>query len=228
MVWSTSLAQVRLESFQPRALPDTQMPKPVPKEMVALPSGISFSGSCLPQVKGVLIPSLPLSGFQSPEVAEKIRLIVVLDQTPRLKGTLNEHNILDDQHRREQLRTLVAKARTSADFSGIALVFQHGDCTDHYLFANRMAELGMKLAMTTADYERAAWLYAATLDRALQSAGKAQKYGTQYWGMNGECPRLYVVDPHTTDAERHRLAVPTLQQALQNADRFRTLGCTSR
>ena len=40
-------------------------------------------------------------------------------------------------------------------------------------------------------------MYAATLDRALMYAGRAQKFGTQYFG---QCNRLYVVDPRTNQS----------------------------
>jgi len=72
----------------------------------------------------------------------------------------------------------------------------------------------------------AKWLYAATLDRALMNSGQAQKYGTQYIsGSNGQCSRLYVVDPRTTDAERKSYNVPTLEEAIARAKMFATPSC---
>jgi hypothetical protein len=89
-----------------------------------------------------------------------------------------------------------------------AFIFQHGDCSAHYQFANRLAQIAME-----AGYTDAKWIYAASLDRYLMSIGKLQKYGTQYSWIEGEY-QLYPVDPTTTDEERAKYNVPALGVAM--------------
>ena len=89
-----------------------------------------------------------------------------------------------------------------------AFIFQHGDCADHYQFANRLAQIALD-----AGYLDARWIYAATLDRYLMSMGKLQRYGTQYTWIEGEFKR-YPTDPSTTDLERAKYNVPPLQEAM--------------
>jgi hypothetical protein len=88
-----------------------------------------------------------------------------------------------------------------------AFIFQHGDCSVHYQFANRLAQIAMD-----AGYSDARWIYAASLDRYLMSIGKLQKFGTQYTWIEGEF-KLYPVDPTTTDEERAKYNVPPLSNA---------------
>jgi hypothetical protein len=109
-------------------------------------------------------------------------------------------------------------------------VFQHGDCVPLFMLANKMAALAMQLTPNSktfgSRYEDPSWLYAATLDRALQNGSKAQKFGTQYaGGLNGECFRLYLVDPRTTDPERAKYHVPTLQKAIVRAKELSPSNC---
>ena len=89
-----------------------------------------------------------------------------------------------------------------------AFIFQHGDCPEHYLFANRLAQIAMDAGNTDAK-----WIFAASFDRYLKSIGEPQKYGTQYAWIEGEY-RLYPVDPTTTDEERAKYNVPALDTAI--------------
>jgi hypothetical protein len=47
--------------------------------------------------------------------------------------------------------------------------------------------------------------------------GKPQKYGTNYV-YDGQCDRLWDVDPETTDADRAAWDVPPLAEQLRKAD----------
>lgn len=89
-----------------------------------------------------------------------------------------------------------------------AFIFQHGDCSAHYQFANRLAQIALE-----AGYPEARWIYAATRDRYLMSLGELQKYGTQYTWIEGEF-KLYPTDPATTDLERAEYNVPPLSEAM--------------
>ncbi len=53
-----------------------------------------------------------------------------------------------------------------------AVIFQHGNCPEHYKLANLLAEKAMQMG-----HNGARWLYAATLDRYHMSLGKPQKFG---------------------------------------------------
>ena len=219
-----------LEVFVPAALPQTIKPNPVPNTMVDWPGNMSMGGNCSPSLKDLQVPTDVSNAKADVEVSKRIQAIVDADQAAR-KGTITSDIALEDAKRRVALLPLIPRAVTSEDFSSIALVFQHGDCVPHYMFANRMAEMGIKATVADADNQvmyrnRSKWLYAATLDRALMNSGRAQKYGTQYISFSSdECSRLYVVDPRTTDAERISYNVPTLEEAIARAKMFATPGC---
>jgi hypothetical protein len=226
-VFSSAIALVggTLTPFKPIALPETIKPNPIPKGMTDFPSNqIRMPLSCSPEVRQLQVPteasSIPIDAGAS----RKIQAIVDADQDARKNITADtdwQKLTREDQERRQQLLELIPLAATATDFANIALVFQHGDCTDHYLLANYFATLGMK------ENDLALWLVAATMDRALMNSGKAQKYGTQYIARDpqGKCFALYVVDPHTTDAERVALRVPTLEEAINQAKTFGANDC---
>jgi hypothetical protein len=230
VVLGTALAQsgAKLEAFTPAPLPETQMPNPIPKTMTTIPSNISFGGACLPSLKGLKVPTDVSGAKLNLIVSRKIQAIVDADQAVR-KATLSDKEGSNDQKRREALLPLILQAVSSQDFANIALVFQHGDCVPLFMLANRMALMAIKTAAPNAKYASQyvdpKWLYAATLDRALMTSRRAQKYRTQYFGFDGACERLYVVDPRTTDAERKAYGVPTLQEALLNAKKMATPNC---
>ena len=114
-------------------------------------------------------------------------------------------NVEDSQRRLNVLGFLHSSQALSArDFVYSAYIFQHGDCPEHFLFANKLAQLALN-----ANDPEARWIYAATLDRYLMSLGKLQKFGTQYTLVGSELV-LYPVDPATTDEERAQYNVPAL------------------
>lgn len=206
---SVGLAQsgAVLEVFVPAALPQTIKPNPIPNTMSEWPSNMSMSASCLPSSKNLQVPTDVSNAQADATVSRQIQAIVDADQLAR-QGTMAVDVRAEDLKRRIALMPLISRAVTNQDFANIALVFQHGDCVPQYMLANRMALMGIKTTTADANDQSmylglAKWLYAATLDRALMNSGQAQKYGTQYInGSNGQCSRLYVVDPRTTDAER--------------------------
>jgi hypothetical protein len=229
---SLALAQsgTTLEVFKPAALPETITPNPVPKTMSVLAPGAVMSSGCLPSLKNLRVPTDTSNAKPDAVVSKKIQVIVDADQAARTGETISDKVVLEDRKRREALMPLIPLSVTSQDFSNIALVFQHGGCVSHFMLANRMALMGIQTAEARAangsKYVNPKWLYAATLDRALMNSGRAQKFGTQYFGgFHGECTRLYVVDPRTTDAERAQYDVPPLNKAIENARAMATPGC---
>jgi hypothetical protein len=220
-----ALAAGTLVPFKPVSLPETIKPDPIPKGMTDFPANqIQTTSSCSPEVRQLQVPTQTSSTPIDASASQKIQVIVDADQNARKNITADtdwQKLMREDQDRRQQLLELIPLASTATDFANIALVFQHGDCINHYLLANYFATLGMK------ENDLARWLVAATMDRALMNAGRAQKYGTQYVPRDsqGKCFALYVVDPRTTDAERVALRVPTLEEAINRAKMFNAADC---
>jgi hypothetical protein len=231
VIVSFALAQAtaKLELFKAVPLPETVMPDPIPEGMVGLPQGFigmseNLSNCTTPSLDGLQVP-VDVTGVKADDaVSKKIQDIVDADQAVRNVQDFSkvdwEKVSREDSERRTELLALIPKAVTGDDFANIALVFQHGDCIGHYMLANHFARLG------ASGSELARWLVAATLDRALMSNGRAQKYGTQYTSIGEtQCFALYVVDPRTTDEERLKFRVPILSKALAQAKEFNAPGC---
>ncbi len=216
-----------LEAFKAASLPDTIKPNPIPKTMMDFPTNVSRGGSCLPSLKGLMIPSDVSSQKPNPALSKQLAIIAEQDQVPR-RGKPDPDGIHGDQIRRQKLLPLIAQAVTVEDFLNIALVFQHGDCVQHFMLANELASIAMgiedKNQVKSKNFDPRN-LYALTLDRALMYSRKAQKFGTQYSSWKNDCTRLYVVDTQTTDAERAEFHVPSLKKAIENAKTMATPGC---
>jgi len=100
------------------------------------------------------------------------------DQSER-KGPDADWNAVyhHDIDRREQLRRMLAdgKVDTGLDYYHAAMIFQHGQNPDDFLFAHVLAVTAVSKGNLDAR-----WLCAATLDRYLRSIWQPQIYGTQY------------------------------------------------
>ncbi len=123
----------------------------------------------------------------------------------------------EDRDRRIAVITLLREGKlfTADDYFYAAMIFQHGNCPDHFKLTNTLAGKAMSLG-----HPDASWLYAASLDRYLLNTGKPQKYGTQYESGPNCTFVLSPVDPKTTDAERLSYNVPSLAVAKAGANRF--------
>jgi hypothetical protein len=228
---SVSLAQsgATLEVFKPAPLPETIKPNPIPKTMMDYPDKVSISGngSCSPSLKNVMIPADLSNAKPNPTLSKQLAELVIRDQAPRL-GKPDPDGARGDRVRREKVLPLIQQAVTSEDFINIALIFQHGDCVEDFMLANRLASIAIgiedraKVKSKSVDPRQ---FYAITLDRALQRSRKAQKFGTQYSSWKNDCTRLYVTDPRTTDAERAEYNVPPLRQAIADAKKYAVPGC---
>jgi hypothetical protein len=230
MLCGLALAQsgAKLELFAPASLPMTTKPSPIPTGMTDLPANFPImperGGSCFPALEGLMVPVDVRNAIPDAVISDQILTIKNADQAARQQVTPNtdwKKIAEQDRERREALLSLIPRAVTGQDFAFIALVFQHGGCVSHYLLAHHLARMG-------ADKNSLAkWLVAATLDRALMSVGRAQKYGTQYVPRTDQprCLALYIVDPTTTDGERVALGVPTLQDAIRQSQEFNPSNC---
>ena len=120
-----------------------------------------------------------------------------------------------DRVRRQRVEELLESKAvlTVEDYFHAAMIFQHGETTEHIWQAYELASKGAELG-----HPNCRWLTAAAYDRWLMRQGKPQKYGTQYTARNNEPYRLWDVDPTTTDEERARWNVPPLAEALRRAE----------
>ena len=102
--------------------------------------------------------------------------------------------------RRAEVRKLLEEGKITSgeDFSDAALIFQHGQTPEEFLFAHVLAVEAL-IRGGSADK----WLAAATLDRYLQAVNRPQIFGTQYPGDRtaGNTPKPQV-DPHVMNIQR--------------------------
>ncbi len=118
-----------------------------------------------------------------------------------------------DDQRRARVRELVAEGalKNGADFLAAAFIFQHGGTLEDYAMARR---LGAEAARR--GHPGGLWIAAAAWDRWLVSAGRPQRFGTQYQiDPRTKQARLSPVDPAVTDEERARWGFPPLAEIPQ-------------
>ena len=195
------LSDVRLATEMLRLIP------PTPTETTLT--------ECTPALEPTIYEQLnSLTLDQETDLAIVLRMdkLFSADQAARyLPGSDAQQLDRDDTARRVEVSGYIQNGQihNERDLVYAAFIFQHGDCPEHYHFANQLAKIALD-----AGYEEAGWIYAATLDRYLMSLGELQKFGTQYTRVEGEL-KLYPVDPTTTDAERARYNVPPLSEIEQ-------------
>jgi hypothetical protein len=152
---------------------------------------------------------------QDPEVATRLAAMFAEDQGVRAGGSIDwEAEHARGKARMAEVLGYLAEGRIVAGEAlyHAAMIFQHGNCPEHFQITSQLAERAMQQG-----YPPAAWLYAASIDRYLMNTGKPQKFGTQYFAKGDEDFYLWPVDPATTDEERRRYNVPALAEAQQRA-----------
>ena len=174
--------------------------------------------SCQPYIGRVTFGVTPDAG-----ASREMARIVALDQAARQTERIDWAVVArEDEARRAQTLALLRAGRLSsaADYFDAALVFQHGNCPQHYQLAHLLAGQALaRGALASGGALPAGWLFAATFDRWQLSLGRPQAYGTQFSNTPGQCEwRLTPVDAVTTDAQRERLGVPALGLARAQAD----------
>lgn len=186
------------------------------KRVATAPVQPERPNECRPPVPASLLAAVSSIEPQEKDNEISSRMQEIFDEDQRVRKSILMFSPADpqtialgDEERRIEVLGYLERGlvRAPADLVHAAFVFQHGDCPDHYLLANRLAGRAM-----AAGYEKAKWIYAATLDRWLMNTGRPQKYGTQYTFIEGRYG-LYPVDPNTTDEERRQYDVPTLAEA---------------
>jgi hypothetical protein len=166
-----------------------------------------------------IITGLRFDGERDLVVSRRILELYQADQAARQPNEELNWEILnqEDLARREEVLSYLQAGQIviAEDLFRAALIFQHGDCPEHYSLAAALALRAFEM-----DYLSAGWLYAAATDRYLQSIGKFQSYGTQYMvGLDGHfalCP----VSGEITDEERAEYGLPSLEALKTRAQEF--------
>jgi hypothetical protein len=145
------------------------------------------------------VGSIGLSA-QSAAPVSRVHQLQVEDQSENPGNISAEDYYRHGDARRAEVRKLLEEGKLTSgeDFSDAALIFQHGQTPEEFLFAHVLAVEAL-VRGGSADK----WLAAATLDRYLQAVSRPQIFGTQYPGdkaaVNAPKPQ---VDPHVMNIQR--------------------------
>ncbi|HYU64908.1 MAG TPA: hypothetical protein VEK36_01395 [Candidatus Paceibacterota bacterium] len=148
--------------------------------------------------------------------SQKIRKLFLEDQKDRRKkGWLKLEDkkrwaliSLRDKKRRKELEAILKKKPeiNGTDYFNAGIIFQHGTSRTSIKEAREMALMGMEKG-----HKKSAWLYAAATDRLLVMKNKPQKFGTQFRKNKNGGWELFPILSRTTDAERKKYGIRTLQ-----------------
>jgi hypothetical protein len=130
----------------------------------------------------------------------RVHQLEIEDQSENLGNISGAGYYRHGDARRAEVRKLLdeGKLTSGEDFSDAALIFQHGQTPEEFLFAHVLAVEAL-IRGDSADK----WLIAATLDRYLHAVNRPQVFGTQYPGDKaaGNTPKPQV-DPHVMNIQR--------------------------
>lgn len=112
----------------------------------------------------------------------RIHQLEIEDQSENPGNISAEDAYRHGDARRAEVRKLIEERKITSgeDFSDAALIFQHGQTPEDFLFAHVLAVEGL-IRGGSADK----WPAVATLDRYLQGLNQPQIFGTQYSGDKG-------------------------------------------
>jgi hypothetical protein len=139
-------------------------------------------------------------GVQTKPSVSRVHQLATEDQSENPGNNSPEDYYRHGDARREEIRKLLAdgKITSAVDYSDAALIFQHGQQPEDFLFAHILATQAL-MRGGSADK----WIVAATLDRYLQSVNQPQVFGTQYPGdKSAENTPRPQVDPHVLNIQR--------------------------
>lgn len=159
------------------------------------------------------IGSISFADDEHPMITTRLQTLFAADQAARQSSAIDWSNVLlEDSQRRHEILLYLSAGQVGAPVSlyHAAFIFQHGNCPEHYDLAHQLAEQALQRG-----YDQARWISAASLDRALMSRGRPQKYGTQYIAYDNGPLELYTYDRTTTDQERAQYNVPPLSELLK-------------
>lgn len=194
--------------------------------MLALPVTVLTLGS---------IEQLSQNAPPTKSAVSRVHQLEIEDQSENPGNISPEEYYRHGDARRAEIRKLLEEGKITSgeDFSDAALIFQHGQTPEEFLFAHVLAVEGL-MRGGSADK----WIAAATLDRYLHSVNQPQVFGTQYPGDKaaGNAPKPQV-DPRVwnvqrtqqpydakllPDSVRRDFCVPDLSQQEKNLAIFNT------
>ena len=140
------------------------------------------------------------SAAPASRAVSRVHQLEIEDQSEN-PGNISEADFYrHGDERRAEIRQLLVEGKliSGKDFSDAALIFQHGEKPEDFLFAHVLAVEGL-IRGVSADK----WIAAATLDRYLQAVNQPQIFGTQYPADKGagNVPKPQV-DPHVINIQR--------------------------
>jgi type IV secretory pathway VirJ component len=158
--------------------------------------------------------------------SQKLAQLFNEDQADRKTKKIDWDKVSKRDTMRQRKVSLMLKKgliKTARDHYHAAMIFQHAIEVSGNKLAQRLAKKSADLGE-----EDAKWLYAAATDRILMRQSKKQKYGTQYTqrhiaGPGDKVERIYELYPcneKTTDEERRKYNVPTLEEAKKLTSTF--------
>jgi hypothetical protein len=193
--------------------------------MLALPVTVLTLGSI----------ELSPQSAQTKVALSRVHQLEIEDQSENPGNISSEEYYRHGDARRAEIRQLLEQGKITSgeDFSDAALIFQHGQTPEEYLFAHVLA---VEALITGGSADK--WIAAATLDRYLHAVNQPQVFGTQYPADKaaGNTPKPQV-DPRVwnvqrtqqpydakllPDAVRRDFCVPDVSQQEKNLAIFNT------
>jgi hypothetical protein len=193
--------------------------------MLALPVTVLTLGSI----------ELSPQSAQTKAAVSRVHQLEIEDQSENPGNISSEEYYRHGDARRAEIRQLLEQGKITSgeDFSDAALIFQHGQTPEEYLFAHVLA---VEALITGGSADK--WIAAATLDRYLHAVNQPQVFGTQYPADKaaGNTPKPQV-DPRVwnvqrtqqpydakllPDAVRRDFCVPDVSQQEKNLAIFNT------
>src|SRR3954451_13798212 len=135
--------------------------------MLALPAVVLTVGSI----------ELSRQSTQPTTATSRVHQLEIEDQSENPGNISPEEYYRHGNARRVEIRKLLEEGKITSgeDFSDAALIFQHGQTPEEFLFAHVLA-----LEALIRGGSAGKWIVAATLDRYLQAVNQPQVFGTQY------------------------------------------------
>jgi hypothetical protein len=137
---------------------------------------------------------------QTKGAVSRVHQLEIEDQSENPGNISSEEYYKHGNARRAEIRKLLEEGQITSgeDFSDAALIFQHGQTPDEFLFAHVLA---VEALMRGGSADK--WIAAATLDRYLHAVNQPQVFGTQYPGDKsvGNTPKPQV-DPRVMNIQR--------------------------
>ena len=172
---------------------------------------------------------------QTKAAVSRVHQLEIEDQSENPGNISPEEYYRHGDARRAEIRKLLEEEKITSgeDFSDAALIFQHGQTPEEFLFAHVLA---VEALMRGGSADK--WIAAATLDRYLHAVNQPQVFGTQYPADKAARntpkpqvdPRVWNVqrtqqpyDPKLLpDAVRRDFCVPDVSQQEKNLAIFNT------